>query len=164
MLLRLAPAVAAGRAFFAAAAVVGSAVGHLSGAHAHAQLPSFLLAFFLLLGTAWRTNDPRVLLAASLGVQLLVHLIGVMSAHVAPVTPGMVGFHSAAAVIAWVLMWKFETLWWSLTSAITAVFGSHLLTVMTPAVLAHSSVSFVGTHRIRLLCFTHSRRGPPVLA
>lgn len=164
MLLRLAPAVAAGRAIFAAAAVVGSSVGHFSAPHAHAQLPSFVLAFFLLLGTVWRTNSPRALLAASLGAQVLVHLIGVLSAHVALVTPGMVFFHSVTAVIAWVLMWKFEALWDSLNSAMTAVFGSRRLVVARPPGVTLLPVSFIGTHRMRLLRLTLTRRGPPVLA
>ena len=165
MLLRLAPAFATGRALFAAAAVIGSSAGHFVGDHAHAHIPSMVLAFFLLLGTAWRTNNPRVLFAAAVSVQALIHVGGMVAAHVPFFSLQMAAFHATLAVIAWLLMWKFEQLWANLTAAITAVFHAHELRARTPfplILLPHHAPRAVGT--LTLLFSTHIRRGPPVLA
>ena len=165
MLLRLAPTVAIGRALFAAAAVVGSSTSHFLGAHAHAHLPTIVFAFFLLLGTAWRTSDPRILFLAAVGVQVVVHLGGALTSQAPLISSSMVLFHSVLAVLAWVLMWKFEILWSSMTSALQSVFGApRIPTVTVPEFLS----LFVAVPRRSpqsiMLGSTHVRRGPPALA
>ena len=98
-MLRLAPVVAAGRALFAAATVLASAQGHASVGHSHFDLPSVLLAFFMLLFVSWRTNNPSALFAAALAAQGLVHVLGAPMSGDVPVVMFMV--HGIGAVVAW---------------------------------------------------------------
>lgn len=165
MLLRLAPAIAIGRALFAAAAVIGSSAEHFSGQHGHAQIPTMVLCFFGLLATAWRTNNPRVLLLAAISVQVVIHTAGVFTGNVTGLTPAMAGFHMGMAVIAWLLLWNFEAIWCSLSSAVQWVFRALELAPQSVPVFIR-----VRSERSQLVLAnlldtsTHPRRGPPVLA
>lgn len=165
MLLRLAPAIATGRALFAAAVVMGSSVGHFTGEHAHAQMPTITLAFFVLLATAWRTNNPRTLFLAALSVQVMIHFGGVATAHVTVLTPSMVMFHAGMAITAWLLLWHFEAIWHSLSSALQAVLHAIEIAAQAPPLLIR--VLTVRSQRVLadlLDTSTHPHRGPPVLA
>lgn len=165
MLLRLAPAIAIGRALFAAAAVIGSSAGHFAGDHAHAQVPTITLAFFVLLAAAWRTNNPRTLFLAALSVQVLIHFAGVATAHVTVLTASMVLFHAGMAIAAWLLLWQFEAMWHSVSSALHAALHAIEIAAQAPPLLVRGRAA----HSQRVLAnlldtSTHPRRGPPVLA
>lgn len=162
-MLRLAPVVAAGRALFAAATVLASAQGHATVGHSHFDGPSVVLAFFMLLFVSWRTNNPRALFVAALATQALVHLLGAPMSGGVPIA--MVAVHGVGAVAAWLLVWRFETLWTTATAALTSALG--LLFVELPTPIATNVLPVFVTRNDSPLPFLVSvmtRRGPPAFA
>ena len=158
MFLALPPVIAAGRAIFAFAVVVLSMSGHASAGHQHVDLSRVALAFLLLLAAAWRTNDARLLLAASVAAQCLVHgglPIGNLS---------MFSMHASGAALAFFLIWQFELLW--------AVCLEMLRPLCQPIQVPPPSTASATTHHTawRNPFRSHVRfliapvRGPPVFA
>ena len=162
-MLRLEPVVASSRALFAAATVLVCAQGHASVGNSHLDLPSVVLAFFVLLFVSWRTNNPRTLFVAALAAQGLVHLRGAPISGDAPI--GMFAVHGAGAMVAWLLLWHFEAVWGTVTAALTCamhvLFGDRQAqtTIVTmPALVGRRSGA------LPVFVSVLSRRGPPVLA
>ena len=162
-MLRLAPVVAAGRSLFAAATVLASAQGHASVGHSHFDLPSVLLAFFMLLFVSWRTNNPSALFAAALAAQGLVHVLGAPMSGDVPVVMFMV--HGIGAVVAWLLVWRFEALWTAATTALTAALHVLFADVSRPITTNTMPALIIRTGAVvPAFASVLSRRGPPVLA
>ena len=163
MFLPLTPVIAAGRAIFAAAAVGASGLGHAGVGHGHMDFSSMILAFFILLAAAWRTNCPRKLLAASLMAQLVVHFTAPSGMH--NLTPHMLLLHAGCAVLAWILLWKFELCWEVLSSALCRLLGTLFVHTVRP--WSPARVAVVTAHQLKrflLLENSQVRRGPPVFA
>ena len=179
MFLALAPTIAGGRLAFTAAVVTSSAVAHSEFGATGVDLPSIILAFFLLLLAAWTTRNPLVLLAAALGSQVVLHFGSMWAAQSnalligAPhhalqhslahsTTPSMVFLHSLASVVAWVLLWRFETAWEGLARVVRAV--AEAFTVVPIAaprlVRAFIDTTLLGLESCANLQRIH-RRGPP---
>ena len=162
-MLRLAPVVAAGRALFAAATVLASAQGHATAGHSHLDLPSVLFAFFMLLFVSWRTNSPRALCVAALAAQSLVHFLGAPMS--GDTSIAMFAVHGIGAVVAWLLVWRFEALWTTATSALSCALHVLFGDLPTPTT-AKTTPAFVTASGAGLsaLVSNVSRRGPPAFA
>ena len=158
MFLSLAPLTAWARALGAMASVSASMAGHAMVGHAHADISRAALAFVLLLGTVWRTDDYRRMLLGSVLAQLLVHG-GV------PAQSHMLALHVGAAICAVLLTRHLESAW-SVCVALLAPLRRALdLTLSPPLSLPKLVVRASHPHlHLRLVAFTAPGRGPPVLA
>jgi hypothetical protein len=158
--LALTPVVAAGRAVFALAVTALSMSGHAAIGHTHLDVSRFALASILLLAFSWRTSDTRVLLAASVAAQCLVHGSSPMA------DLAMLSLHAAGAFLAFALISRFEVLWDACVAALRPLLSPSVPLHLSSAPRlgsAHRTVwhnPFHGTARARLTL----RRGPPVLA
>lgn len=160
MFLALSPVIAAGRALFAFTVAVLSMSGHAAVGHHHLDVSRMVLAFLLLLATAWRSNDPRSLLTASALAQCLVHG-GIRMESVS-----MFAMHAIGTVLAFFLIWKFEELWLACMHALQPLL--QMIRIAPPAmpVSLAALLCIPWKNPLRNLVKIHSlsRRGPPALA
>lgn len=104
MFLRLTPIAAIGRASGALGIVVGSMAGHVAAGHHHVDLSRAAMAFVVMLGAVWSTDDQRRLLGYAALAQLLVH--GGL-----PMQPLMLTVHLVGALVALHISRAMETAW-----------------------------------------------------
>ena len=179
MFLELSPTLAGGRFAFAAAAVTSSAIAHSEFGAMGVDLPSVIVAFFLLLLASWTTRNSVVLLGAALGSQVVLHFGSMWAAesnamligaphHVLQhsmqhtVTPSMLGLHAIASIVAWVLLWRFEVAWEGIARVVRAVVSAF---TSVPIAAPRFVRACIDTTLLGLESFRDSRhvlrRGPP---
>jgi hypothetical protein len=156
--LALSPVIATGRALFAFTVTVLSMSGHAAlGAH-HFDVSRLVLAFLLLLGIAWRSNDARALLGASAIAECLVHggiPVGSLT---------MFSLHVSGTMLAFFLIWKFEALWAVCVEVLRPLLQPLLLPHLQPFVAVVANTEWRNPFVSLFRRLSTPVRGPPDFA